>query len=468
MKPAKQEVGVIIEQGAQDWQIFQQNAAGVAEIALRGRWRTQNAYQSARVMARVVAETELHAVTRALDWTAAETSPDGTWSVVFKSVPRGGLYRIETGLQMDGAAIEWSQRGDAVHHIGVGDVWVIAGQSNSAGYGKSPIHDGPELGVHMFHACGEWRLATHPLSDSTGTQYPANREGANGSHSPYLAFGRKLKNALGYPIGLIPAALGGSPLSAWVKSVNGVLYDNMLAYLRDAGGGCRGMVWYQGCSDTGPAERVVYLSRFAEMVSDFRESMNDPRLPVITAQLNRVVSEPYDRPVHEGWEVIREIQRQAARTLDHVYVIGTVDLGLSDCIHNNSAANLVIGERMANTALGAVHGRDVKFLHPDLKEARLVGEQAIELIFDHVDTRLNFETRQSVNFPFAVRDESGAVRVSNCVVTAKEVVQLELARPLTGKATVTGAPTACPPSVVPFDISGYLPMLAFTAEVKRG
>ena len=468
MKQAKNEVGVVIEQGAQDWQIFQQGPGGVADIVLRGRWLTQNPHQHARVMVRVVDETELHAVTRSLDWMPAETRPDKTWSAALKNVPCGGLYRIETGLQLDETPVEWSQRGDAVHHIGVGDLWVIAGQSNSAGYGKSPIHDGPELGVHMFHAAGDWRLATHPLSDSTGTQYPANREGANGSHSPYLAFGRKLKHALGYPIGLIPAALGGSPLSAWVKSVNGVLFDNMLAYLRDAGGACRGMVWYQGCSDTGPAERTVYMSRFAEMVADFRKSLNNPHLPVITAQLNRVVSEPYDRPVHEGWDVIREIQRQAAKTLEHVYVVGTVDLGLSDCIHNNSAANLVIGERMANTALGAVHGRDVKFLHPDLKEARCVGEQAIELIFDNIDTRLNFECRQPENYPFAVTDESGVVRVSDWKSTAKDTLLLELARPLVGKATVTGAPTACPPAVVPFDICGYLPMLAFTAAVTRG
>ncbi len=468
MKQAKNEVGVVIEQGAQDWQIFQQNAHGVADIVLRGRWLTQSPYKTARVMVRMVAETEQYAVTRALDWAQAKTCPDHTWSITLEKVPRGGLYRIETGLRLDEIAIEWSQRGDAVHHIGVGDIWVIAGQSNSSGYGRSPIHDGPELGVHMFHSSGDWRLATHPLSDSTGSQYPANRDAANGANSPYLAFGRKLKNALGYPIGLIPTALGGSAIASWTPSVEGTLFRNMQAYLRDAGGLCRGMVWYQGCSDNGPNERVLYMSRFAEMVAEFRKCMNAPLLPIITAQLNRVVSEPSESPAHEGWDVIREIQRQAAKTMDHVYVMGTVDLSLSDCIHNNSASNLVIGERMANVALGAVFGRDVKFLHPDLKEARYYGKQAIELIFDNVDTQLNYDGRQPEKYPFAVKDEAGVAKVVDCKIPTPNTMILELDRPLVGKTTVTGAPTACPPSVVPTDISGYLPMLAFTTVVKRG
>lgn len=467
MKTSVNEAGVIIEHGAQDWQIFQQDESGESTIPLRGRWLTQATYKTARVMVRLLVENDLQVVTRALDWLPAETSREGVWSVELRHVPRGGLYRIETTLQLDGSAIEWSQRGDMVHHVGVGDIWVIAGQSNAAGYGKSPVQDGPEMGVHMFDASGEWRLATHPLSDSTGTRYPANREFGNGSHSPYLAFGRKLKNSLGYPIGLIPAAMGGSPLSAWVKSVNGGLFDNMLAYLRDAGGSCRGMVWYQGCSDTGPADRAVYLARFTEMVSDIRRRLNHPRLPVITAQLNRCVSVAPDNPLNEGWEAIREIQRQAARTLDGVYVIGTLDVGLSDGIHNDSAGNMVIGGRMADAAIGAVYGRDVKYLHPDLQTARRVGALAIELVFDNVDARLSYEVRIPSLYPFAVRDEEGVVPVSDWKITGNDKIQLELARPLVGKATVTGAPTSCPPSILPFDVCGYRPMLAFTSDVRE-
>lgn len=462
---AEHAIGVVIERGARNWQIFQQRVNGTADISLSGRWLTQTPYKTVRVLVRLMDEANLHPVTRTLDWQPAETNADGTWSLTLKRVPHGGLYRLETGLNFDGGASEWSQRGDAVHHLGVGDIWVITGQSNSAGYGKSPIHDPPELGIHMFHACGEWRLATHPLSDSTDTQYPANREAANGSHSPYLAFARKLKQALGYPIGLIPAALGGSPLSAWHRPTGGVLFNNMLAYVRDAGGHVRGMCWYQGCSDTGPDQRAVYLQRFGEMVADARRALRSPRLPVITAQLNRYIGEPYDRPTHAGWDVIREIQRQAAHEIPGVEVVGTLDLGLSDGIHNHSAANLTLGERMADAAIGAVHGMDVKYKHPDLLAARRAGEQSIELVFANIDGRLHYENNIPEQWPFRVMDAQGQVPVTAWKLPARDVLRLELARSLSGAATVTGAPTGCPPYVVPFDTCGYRPMLAFTVTV---
>lgn len=461
------EIGVIIDNGPQNWQITQQNSRGTADISLSGRWLTRNPHKSAVVLARIVWEHDQHAITRALDWNRADMEPGNRWAITMRDIPRGGLYRIETCLQLDGSPVEWSQRGDMIHFLGVGDVWIIAGQSNSAGYGRSPITDGPELGIHMFHAGGQWRLATHPLDDATGTKYPDNREGANPSHSPYLAFGRKLKAALGYPIGLIPAALGGSPLSSWHRKADGRLFANMLSYLRDAGSGCRGMLWYQGCSDTGPNERNTYLERFKEFVNDLRQELKSPSFPVITAQLNRYVGVPYGDACHAGWDAIREAQRQAARGIPGVYAIATLDLGLSDGIHNNSAANLVIGERMADVALGAVHGRGVKYLHPDLAEARSVGAKAIELVFDNVDGRLHFENNIPEQFPFAVRDAAGAAPVAGWSIPAKNVFRIELGRPLQAGATVTGAPTACPPAMVPFDICGYRPMLAFTAPVVQ-
>ena len=68
-----------------------------------------------------------------------------------------------------GHGIEWAQRGDTRQHWGVGDVWLIAGQSNCAGYGKDPVEDPSELGVHLLGNDLHWDLATHPLNDSTNS-----------------------------------------------------------------------------------------------------------------------------------------------------------------------------------------------------------------------------------------------------------------------------------------------------------
>lgn len=73
----------------------------------------------------------------------------------------------------------------------------------------------------------------------------------------------------------------------------------------------------------------------------------------------------------------------------------------------------------------------------------------------------------TAHFPFAIRDEQGEVAVAGFTLPDRQSFRIELARPLAGKATVTGAPGSCPPHVVPRDIHGYRAMLAFTREIER-
>ncbi len=463
----KNEYGVIIEAGASDWQIFQQNKAGQTNMMLTGRSVLAEGQKpkTMHVQVRLVRENGYTAVTAGLDWQPATMHPDGTWQATLKKVPRGGLYRLETCLQLDNNAIEWSCRGDMVHHIGVGDLWVITGQSNAAGYGKTPVEDGPELGIHMFAADGRWKLASHPLGDSTGTLYPPNRENANASHSPWLAFARQLKQALGYPIGLVPASLGGSPVAQWDRKTNGGLFENMLRYITGCGSPVKGAVWYQGESDTGEAERAVYKQRFSNFVGDLRKSMKDPQLPVITVQLNRYIGEDLTSPVHSRWEAMREIQRQLSHELSGVYIFPIFEASLSDAIHNDSLGNLLIGQRAATTALGAVYGHDIAWRHPECATARRISRTIIELTFKNITGRLSYENKIGREFAFAIRDNKGDVPVEKYTIPAKNRFRIMLTRPLEGSATVTGAPSANPPTCLPFDIPSYRPILGFTSSV---
>ncbi|MEE2659060.1 MAG: sialate O-acetylesterase [Candidatus Latescibacterota bacterium] len=472
------ELGVLIEAGVRDWQIFQRSANDTASFALSGRWVVPQAVAKAIVVVRVVREVDGEPVARSLDWVRASTRrfskgagarKSGTWKAELADVPAGGLYRIETALQLDGGPVEWGRRGDMVHHVGVGDVWVIAGQSNSEGHGKSPAPDAPELGVHVFRARGAWSLASHPLHDSTDTCYVPNRLGSNPSHSPWLAFGKTLKSEIGVPIGLIPAALGGSPLSAWDRGEKGpgcgVLFDNMLRYVADAETGVRGVVCYQGESDTEPALCRTYARRFRRFVADLRASFGNRQLPIITVQINRWVGDPTEVDTRD-FEGIRQVQRRLAQSMSNVFILSTVDLSLSDGIHTNSSGNIAIGQRAASIALGGVYGHDVKYQHPDCRAAARKSARRIELRFDHVDERLHFESMIPAEFPFVVRDEEGEVQVDGWSIPAPDRFEIRLARPLRGRAVVVGAPTASPPMIVPQDISGHRPMLGFTQRVE--
>jgi sialate O-acetylesterase len=461
------QIGAIIDDGPSDWQIIQQDARGFGRIALRGRWTPDATNAAGRVEARLVVQDTGTAVSRDTDWQPADTHADGSWSHTFTRIPAGGLYRLETRFHAhDNPAAEWSLRGDMRHCLGVGDVWIIAGQSNSAGYGRGAYHDPAELGVHLFRNNGLWALATHPMNESTDTSHSVNREGANPSHSPYLNFGRVLKHALGYPIGLVQTALGGSPLRRWNPGEQGEadLLANMLQCAQQAGGAVKGVLWYQGETDANELTADSYLKRFRAAVRAWRVALHNPRLPIVTAQLNRVFPNP-PLPAeaaalqHRSWSMLREAQRQAARTIPAVFVVPTLDLPLSDLIHTSPAGNILLGERMARSALGGVHGRAVAHLAPDVSAATLSRNgSAITLRFDNVNSRIDTIERSAHGF--RVEDSQGEVVIAAVEYPGGNTLRLNLARALRGRALVHGAYGCCP-ATTPVDMDRVLPMLGF-------
>src|SRR5690606_33629726 len=268
----------------------------------------------------------------------------------------GGPYRLETRFNPKGNKLgEWSLRGDMRHFLGVGDIWIIAGQSNASGYGRKQYEDMPEIGLHMLRQTGDWALATHPLNDSTDTVFPASRETYNCGHSPFLQFARVLKRELHHPIALLPAALGGSPLEAWHPG-SGPLFANLKSMVAAAGGRVKGMVWFQGETDAKQGRAEDYLERFLVSAAGWREALAHPGLPIVTVQLSRYKSA---RPNEDdlAWSRIREAQRLAASRDGGVSVVPSLDLPLDDTIHIGTAGNMVLGARLARCALGAVYGR---------------------------------------------------------------------------------------------------------------
>ena len=205
-------IGVLIKEGISDWQIFQQEN-GFARITVAGKWQYEDGME---------ATSQVHICVKREDsgepviWWQKCNMRGHNWDITLK-IPTGGLYLIETCLTVDtGEWSEWAVRGDIVSHIGVGDLYVIAGQSNSAGYGKDYIYDPCELGVHVLKNNEKWQLASHPLQDATGAaDCPVNMDKGSTGHSLYLSFAKYLKRELNYPIGLIQTSKGGSFIDQW-------------------------------------------------------------------------------------------------------------------------------------------------------------------------------------------------------------------------------------------------------------
>lgn len=414
--------GASIELGPQDWQILQQRADGTAAAALSGVYRTTA--PEFRVEARIVREADGAPATRALDWQPATLLPQERWEITLDGIPAGGLYRIETRVWRNKAPDNRPMRGDYVHHVGVGDIWVIAGQSNSSGTGTGHVVDPPTLGIHQLGNDEQWKLAAHPLEDATRSRHPITVHGVFQAHSPWLSFARRLHTETGHPIGLIPTALGGSPMARWQPGAD--LFQNMQAMVRLAGGTIRGIVWYQGESDCSPQGVAAYPERFRAFVEGARREYG-PELPILTAQLARFADAEGDSARNRIWSQMREVQRRLAREMPGLDLIPTIDLPLGDEIHVSAPANVLVGERFAAAALRRVYGKDVEPPGIPLTGTEWVAGPSPTL-------RLHFEplkagwVRVGPVRDFSLEDAAGPVELSGVEVDDRGWVDLRIGR----------------------------------------
>lgn len=449
--------GVIIEQGPQNWQVLQQKD-GFAQVRLSGSvlvesWDLESA--DAVVILRVLDENTNARITAPV----FAKPVNGKWTAEL-AIPAGGPYRIETYFRYNQFG---EKRGDRRFHIGVGDVYVIAGQSNAAGNGKDAVDDPLSMDVHMFRLSGAWDIASHPIHDGTDALFPLSQDHTQAGHSPWLEFGKILSKNLGYPIGLIPTTVGGVPLSVWDREADGKLFDNMLQIVECSGGAVRGFLWYQGCSDTSPELRHDYLKRFARVCKDFEKEFFE-NIPILTVQLNKVTHTKGSDVTLDGYamSVVREAQRQAAKQIGNVFMVPSIDLMVCDGIHNSAMSNLVIGQRVANVALRHIYGRNVICDAPDLQRITAKGN-TVRLYFSNVYDRIYADRNQTEKLMFSLTDRLGRILPVDYECPGDNSIVLFFDRAIQENAVVdcdgyndTG--------LMPYDMFSYLPVIPFNGE----
>ncbi len=484
--------GARITQGPSDWQILQRRLDNNVDIPIAGTW-LDPAERNGTVEVRVVDERFQRPPADHLDWQDADTTPDRNWRHVLENVPAGGPYRIETRLRLGGDS--WRLAGDQILHLGVGDLWLIAGDDNALGFGHGWVEDAPEFGVHMFRKNERWNLASHPIHDITGLRNARYFSSGAATHSPWLAFGKALQRETGLPIGLIPAGQEGTGLENWhirKKGLPSPALDNLLALvwtatslydfanfsLHDGGprlipkpetppGAVAGCIWYQGnadCRREGAA--AAYGEVFKEFIHNFRSIMEAPGLPLIVCQLNRVigVSKPGESLL---WGQVREAQREAAYGLENVAVIPTLDAGLSDGIHNSAAGNSVIGERAARAALGLVYGKKAPWRAPDFKDAWFVdGDKSkVMLEFAHVSGELR-PVAGEVGC-LSLGDKNGGAPIRRVKQSGRDRIYIELNRELGECPVVSYCATHNPPLAF-VDESNCPPLAFMNVGIREG
>lgn len=425
--------GVTITKGPKDWQIIQRDEKGYANIEIEGYYETDAKEFSIQI--RIVDENNGSPVAKYLDWQDAIISGE-QFTITLDSIPAGGLYRIESRLRSPYGDEKRPRRGDCIHHIGVGDIYIIAGQSNASGTGKGEIYDPLQLGVHLFGNDENWKLATHPLEDATNTKHPITMHGMFHGHSPWIHFGKQLLKDTNIPVGLIPCALGGSPMSRWIHDdgTPAELMINMQDIVNKAGGKIKAIVWYQGESDTINDQENKYQETFTKFINLVRTEYSQPSLPFFIGQLHRSCDKDFMN--HRAWTVIREAQRSISHNMSNVHLVCTFDLPLSDPIHNSSAANIILGERFANRALEHIHNKAIMSGFPDIKEISVPEDRrSIQLAFTNLSGDW-IDANSKMIHEFKVADDDGFIQAESIEVHPDNTLTITLGRKVLKQATL--------------------------------
>ena len=226
-----------------DYQVFQRQTRDAGQVLVSGQVREE----CDRVEARLRGE-----------WTRLPLDPD-THS--FRSelpAPSGGFYTLSVRAYRGEALL--AER--AVTHVGVGEVFVIAGQSNSTNYGEEKQQTRTGM-VSAFNG-EQWRIANDP-------QPGVQDNSTNGSFIP--PFGDALYEKLRVPIGVACVGHGSTSVRQWLPKgerilvqpsmtrfvipagpgaweSTGQLFDGLMLRIRQLGpGGFRALLWHQGESD---------------------------------------------------------------------------------------------------------------------------------------------------------------------------------------------------------------------------
>ena len=230
-------------------------------------------------------------------------------------------------------------------------LYILMGQSNMAGRGQLETEDRtPHPRVLVFTLSNQWAAATEPIT--------RDRKAGLGV-GPGLAFGKAMaEREPEVTIGLVPCAVGGTPLSRWMKGHD--LYSNAVVRAKAAmaAGTLKGILWHQGESDSGRPELAEsYGQRLEQMVRDIRGELEAPELPFVAGQIGEFL---YDRGPDKSpyARVINQAIADLPKHLAHAAFVPSKGLQhKGDVLHFDSAAQREMGRRFAEAMIRLTGGK---------------------------------------------------------------------------------------------------------------
>ncbi len=233
-----------------DYQVFQRRTRLRGPMTIRGRVRSAYDRLEVRVLGNGLSGAlpdqwqEVPLADKSLSFEATLATPAGGWYTVEVRALKDGM---EVGRQL-------------VNHVGIGEIFVGAGQSNSTNCGQEKIRQASGM-VSSFSGTG-WQLGNDP-------QPGVHDNSAGGSYWP--AFGDAMYEEYQVPIGVASTGHSGTSVNQWAPGSD--LCRWTTARMNQFGrGGFRAVLWHQGESDvTMPAEE--YTRKMTALIQETRRAV---------------------------------------------------------------------------------------------------------------------------------------------------------------------------------------------------
>ncbi len=331
------------------------------------------------------------------------------------------------------------------------------------GFPTAPVKDSAETIRSAIHPqIRLLRVATkaspYPLDDISATWTTCTPQTAADFSDVAYFFGRSIQSRENVPVGLIDSTWGGTFIQAWVsfgmlssdpslmpafssyselmdgqadvslavalekradeaaKLANqpipehpwhpgpdsftpAVLYNGMIAPLTPYP--IKGVVWYQGESNSLLPQAGIYGQLFSALITDWRSKWREGNFPFLYVQISTFDSTPgVDLKTKDfDWGTLRDAQRRALSLVNTAMV---VSLDVGDPVNIHPPDKETVGSRLALAARAIVYGENLEYSGPLFRQAVPQGTEMC-VSFDHANG-LQFHGSSLLGFEVAGAD----------------------------------------------------------------
>ncbi len=175
-----------------DYQVIQRESLDQGRIVIRGQLEHAQ-------LKDLVVEARILASRKANPWHRLEPTFIGPVFEATMQAPAGGWHRLEVRALLGDQVLADA----AIEHIGIGEIFVVAGQSNSANHGEEKQRT--QTGRVATFDGQHWQLANDP------------QPGASGNGGSFLPpFGDAMAEHLNVPVGFIACGIGATSVREWL------------------------------------------------------------------------------------------------------------------------------------------------------------------------------------------------------------------------------------------------------------